>query len=223
MLRDVEATLTLAAEQIAEIEAMYRDSLAKQEIPGRLQALIKGVIEHQRSALDFVANEVAITHGTAKDGDRIYWPYATTPTRFDEFFDKNLPGVRAKRPALVEAWRKYQPYTPGCEWIADLIELAKGNKHRRLAPQVRKTHRATKWQSPGGGASITLGEGASIQMGSGADIRLGGVSIREIQPQQLVYVDWRFADIDKSALHTLVAIQAGIVPVLQDLCDLADL
>ena len=74
MLKDVEAMLSLADEHIAEIAAMYERTLHEQEVPDRLKALIKGVIEQQRSSLDFVANAVAIKHGTAKDGDRIYWP-----------------------------------------------------------------------------------------------------------------------------------------------------
>ena len=192
-------------------------------MPKRLLALIKGAIEQQRSALDFVANEVPISRGTAKDEDRIYWPYARDRAKFDEFFDRNLPGVRTSLPAIVGAWERYQPYTPGFEWIADLIDLAKGNKHRRLTPQTRTEQRTTRWEAPGGGASITMGEGASMSMGPGADILLGGASIRDIPPIRTIHVDWLFADNGKSVLRTLKTIQAGIGPMLQDLCDIAGL
>jgi hypothetical protein len=124
---------------------------------------------------------------------------------------------------LVTAWRTYQPYTPEFEWLGDLIELAKGNKHRRLTPQTRQERREVRWDAPGSGSSITLGEGASITMGPGADIQIGGKSIRDIQPTRTVYVDWLFDDTEKSALQTLKTIQAGIRPMLSVLCDLADL
>jgi hypothetical protein len=223
MLNDVEAMLALADEHISEIEAMYQATLTAQAVPPRLQAHVKGVIEQQRSALDFVAHEVAITHGTAREGDRIYWPYAKDSTQFDQFFDKNLPGVRQSQPAILDAWRKYQPYTRGYEWIADLVDLARGNKHRRLTPQTRTERRATRFQAPGGGAAMEIGEGASVQIGRGAQVLIGGVPIQHIQPQRITYVGWAFADTGKPALATLKNIQKGIRPVLHDLCDLAGL
>jgi hypothetical protein len=222
MLNDVEATLGLAAEQLGEIEKIYNDTLAAQNIPPRLQALIKGVIEHQRSALDFTTHAIATGLGTARDGDRIYWPYARRPEDFVGYFDKNLPGLRAARPDIADAYQRYQPYTPGYEWIADLIELAKSNKHRQLTPQTRTENHATRFSGPLGGA-IEIGRGASIQIGQGAAILIDGVPLQSIQPQRIVYVAWLFADSGKNALGTLQGIQAGIEPLLHGLCNLAGL
>jgi hypothetical protein len=221
MLKDVESVLDLAAEQMDEIESIYQETLAEQEVSGRLQALIKGVIEHNRSVLDYVANAVAEKHGPASA--KVYWPYATTPEKFDNYFDKNLPGVRASRPELVTAWKTYQPYESGFEWIGYLIELAKGNKHRVLTPQTKTETVRMEVHGPGGSVSwdpsgVTFSAGVQI-MGQ----PMNPVTQRTPNTVRMVYVDWRFADPDVSALATLRDIQTGMRPMLHELCRLANL
>jgi hypothetical protein len=215
MLANVEHVLDLADERVAEIEAIYKQTLRDQEVSGRLQALIGGTISDWRRALEFTVNEIAKKHGVA--GRSVYWPNAKHPADFNELFDKNLPGLRTKKPKITTAFRNVQWYKPGYEWVSELMALYRGNQHHDFTPQTRQEHQAIRFQAPGGGASIQLGEGASITMGAGADIRLGGVSIRDIQPERLTFVDWLFDETGTSALGTLKKVQTGIRKMLQEI------
>lgn len=103
------------------------------------------------------------------------------------------------------------------------MDLYRTEQHHDFTPQVRRENPAVRFEAPGGGVSIQLGKGASIQLGAGSDIRLGGVSIRNIEPKKVIYVDWLFADTNTSALGTLNKIQTGIRPILQDISSVSGL
>ncbi|HEY5294246.1 MAG TPA: hypothetical protein VIJ70_02060 [Gaiellaceae bacterium] len=221
MIADVEALLDLADEQIAEVESIYEATLREHQVSPRLKALIKNVIENYRSALDFVANAAAERHGKTGSA-KVYWPYAKIPAEFTKWFDKTMPGVRRNRPDLADAWERFQPYQPGFEWIAALVELANANKHRELTPQTRTETVRREVNGPGGsvswGPGVTFGSGVSI-MGEPVDPR----TQRTASTVETIYVDWVFDTPKASALNTLKTIQTGARPMLQELCSLADL
>ncbi len=91
MLPDAKAVLDLAAENLQQIHSIYEETLHDKEASPRLRALIKNVVENQRSALDYVAH--AVTQKYGKSGTKTYWPYCEDPTKFVNSIDGNMPGV----------------------------------------------------------------------------------------------------------------------------------
>jgi hypothetical protein len=222
LLGDVEAVLDLADERFLEIGALYQAALDAKSVPPRLQALIKGFLEHQRSALDYVAEAVNHAHGT-KPGHKVYWPYAKLASEFTTRFDKNFPGVRSTRPDIATAWESFQPYNPGYAWIKHLMELTNENKHRALTPQVRtdtprREHRTGKSVVSWDPRSVTFGPGVSI---GGELVNVGTQTTASTR--DLVYVDWLFSDPNASVIRVLTEIKSGVRPMLHELCSLSGL
>ena len=210
---DIDALLEDATEQLERVRELYAGSLREQEVPAALKTRIKNVVEHQRSALEYLAHAIYERHGDGK-GAKSYYPVAPAPTKFPDVFERVLPGVAANCPDVRDAIKAHQPYEPGFEWLRHLTLLTNENKHRRLTPQTRTEQRTTRYES--GGAAIQLGEGASIHLGGGADIILGGQSIRQVQPTQTIYVDWLFEHPQLSALGTLERIQESLPSLVDD-------
>jgi hypothetical protein len=221
MLSDAEHVLDLADEHLSEIESMYQDSLREQEVPGRLQALVRTFIAENRSAMEYVANAVASKHGKA--GRSVYWPNAKTADKFTEAFDKSFPDLKDERPEIAAAWEQVQSYQPGYEWIAVLMELARKNGHHELTPQTRMETVRREAHGAGGSVSwdpggVTFGAGVEI-MGQPVDPR----TQRTAATQEVVYVDWLFRQPQVSALAALREIKAGMRPMLQEVCSVAGL
>ena len=221
MLDDVKHVLDLSDEQVAEIESLYDESLKDQAVPGRLQALVRSVVAGNRSAMEFVANAVAAKHG--KPGRSVYWPNAKTPQNFDAVFDKAFSGLRKARPEIAAKWEQVQSYQPGYEWIAVLMELARKNGHHELTAQTRTETVRREVHGAGGSVpwdpgAVTFGQGVSI-MGQPVDPQ----TQRTVATQEVIYVDWLFTQPQVSALAALREIQAGMRPMLQEVCSVAGL
>ena len=222
MLADAEHVLDLADEHLAEIESMYEASLRSKELPGRLQALVRSFIAENRSAMEYVANAVAKTHG--KPGRSVYWPNAKPPSDFEDTFDRSFPGIRTGSPTIAQKWEQVQSYQPGYEWIAVLMELSRENGHHELTPQTRTETVRREVRGPGGGGvswdpgAVAFGPGVSI-MGQPVDPR----TQRTINTQEIIYVDWLFRSPQVSALAALKEINVGMRPMLQDVCSAAGL
>lgn len=216
MLSDAEHVLDLADEHLAEIESLYEASLRDKEVPGRLQALVRSFIAENRSAMEYVANAVATKY--AKKGRSVYWPNAKVRDDFEAVFDKSFPGIRDAHPDIAAKWAEVQSYQPGYEWIGILMELARENGHHELTPQTRTETVRREVHGAGGSVSwdpgsVTFGSGVSI-MGQPVDPR----TQRTVSTQEVIYVDWLFRQPQVSALAALREIQAGMRPMLQDVC-----
>ncbi len=221
MLSDAEHVLDLADEHLAEIESMYEASLRDKEVPGRLQALVRSFIAENRSAMEYVANALAKKHGNA--GRSVYWPNAKASGDFDAAFDKSFPGIRTGHPKIAKKWEQVQSYQPGYEWIGVLMELSRENGHHELTPQTRTETVRREVHGPGGSVAwdpgaMTFDSGVSI-MGQPVDPR----TQRTATTREVVYVDWLFRQPQVSALTALREIQAGMRPMLQDVCSAAGL
>jgi len=133
MLAYAQSVLDLADEQIAEVTRLHNEALPSGEVPGRMQALIKNVVENQRSVLDYTAQAVADKYGC---GTRPYWMGMKTPGDFRIAIEKGLPGILKGHRKIADAFERHQPYQPDHDWVLHLFELTPENKHRRLTPQV---------------------------------------------------------------------------------------
>lgn len=218
-MRDVDALLAEAADQLDKVRDLYEDSLRAQQVPAELQVKIKNVLENQRSALEYVAH--AIVERDGKAGSLAYFPLAASSDKFAAGFDRQMAGVAATRPDIRDAIEASQPYQPGYEWLRQLQYLTNENKHRTLTPQTRtETHR----RSAAGGrvtwnpSAVTFGPGVTI----------GGQPVdpatqRTVDTTEIIYVDWLFADLHVSALRTLERIQERLPVLLDEICQVTGL
>jgi|SRR5881394_476928 len=210
---DIDVLIEDASEQLTVVREMYDETLRAQKVPRKLMARIKNVVENQRSVLEYLAHAIYEQEGDGS-GKKAFYPITTRPSEFRLRFERCLPGVAAHCPAVRDAIEARQAYQIGNEWLKHLALLTNENKHRRLTPQMRSETKKTRFES--GGAAIELGEGASIRLSGGADVVLGGKSIRKIEPQEIVYVDWLFEDPPLSVLRTLQQIQNSLPSLIDD-------
>jgi len=191
--------LDLAEEQIGQIDAIYAKTLEANEVSGRLQALVKNVLDNQRSALEFVAYAVVETYGDTSKLGKVHWPNTTDPTKFQGLFDFRVPGVRANRSDIADAFERHQEFQPDHEWATRLFPLSVENKHHMLSPQTNESLVPRPIMSPS----------------------YPGRPIH-ITPT-VVFIDWTFADHGVPVLNTLKAIQHGVSVAVQDVSAVAGL
>jgi hypothetical protein len=139
-LEDIAALLDDAEEQISALQALHDEALDKEAARPRFRARVKSVLEQERSALDYLAVEITKEHGTPNG--LIYYPLAQNAQNFHLEIERKMPGVAAAAPNVATTIEKWQPCQPGVEWLRDLNQLAREQKHNRLTLQlVRDTIR----------------------------------------------------------------------------------
>jgi hypothetical protein len=219
-MKDVDAVLSLAEEQVDAIRALYNASLLDQTIPESLPARIKNVLENQRSALDYLAYDIAQRYG--KGGDRVYYPMATNEKDYDGRIDNDMPGVRASRSDITDEIKKHQPYNQ--PWLHSLQALGRPNKHRHLTPQTRTEDPRWVMRDPSGGevswsASGVQFSGNVVIGGEAVDPRTG----RPPSAKPVIYVDWLFEDPNVPVLSTLDEIQSHVRTCVSSIATVAGL
>jgi hypothetical protein len=133
-LEDTAALLDDAREQIGALQALHDEALDKEASRPRFRARVKSVLEQERSALDYLAVEITKLHGTPKG--MIYYPLAPSMHDFPATMKSKMPGIAAAVPKVAAVIEKWQPYQPGVEWLRDLNQLAREQKHNRLTLQL---------------------------------------------------------------------------------------
>jgi hypothetical protein len=133
-LDDVLALLDDADEQMELAAQLHDEALHDQRVRGRFKTRIKNVVEAQRSALDYLAVEITNRHGTPKG--LIYYPLAQAPNEFGPQMDSKMPGVATADPSIASTIERFQPYQPDGEWLRELNQLAREQKHNRLSTQI---------------------------------------------------------------------------------------
>lgn len=138
---DINALLDDANEQIREtLPTLHEESLENENARPRFRARIKSVLEQLRSTLDYLAVELTGRYGTPKG--LIYYPLAQGSQDYQTEIDKKMPGVAVARPDIAQVIQKWQPFQPGKEWLRELNQLAREQKHNRLTLQlIRGTFR----------------------------------------------------------------------------------
>ena len=139
-LEDIAAILDDAQERMPVLQALHDEALDKEATRPRFRARVKSVLEQERSALDYLAVDITKKYGIP--GGLIYYPLAQSARDFPMEMERKMPGVAAAAPKVATAIEKWQPYQPGVEWLRDLNQLAREQKHNRLTLQlVRDTIR----------------------------------------------------------------------------------
>lgn len=227
-MRDVNALLAEAEEQLAAVRSIYEASLRAKNASAKLQIRIKNVLDNQRSALEYAAHSITERFGRANS--RSYYPLAGSAIEFSRLLKLQMKGVAEARPDIAAVIERHQPYQPDHDWLGHLRTLVNENKHRRLTPQTRQ--QGVEFEGgPGGGymgtaaGGIKFGPGGKLRIPEGAAFTIefpGPGPIQGHNLMQAVYVDWLFADPHLSALQTLERIQQRLPAAIADIFQVAD-
>ncbi|HTX30109.1 MAG TPA: hypothetical protein VMD09_01925 [Solirubrobacteraceae bacterium] len=147
-LEDIAALLDDAEDQLRTAQTLHDQAFKKSIARSQFKARVKNILEAQRSALDYLAVEITNQRGTPKG--LIYYPLAQSASEFDGEMNGKMPGVMANAPDIAKAVEARQPFQPGYDWLRDLNQLTREQKHNRLSTQLireiqqcRVTHKPT--------------------------------------------------------------------------------
>jgi hypothetical protein len=200
-MEDIEELLEDARRGIEEIQRMHTESVAAGEIVPGMRARIKSVLEHQRSVLDYLVNQV-----NAK--------YCKKPPK-NRAFDVNMPGVRKLHPEIAAAFEVHQPHIS--EWLQWLHVLVNGNKHNQLTPQSQQTQ--DRWSS--GNISV---QGISFMV-VGQEPTTDPREFFDVPTPwtKETITEWRFVKPSVPVVMALSLIQQGVGEVVRDVRQAAGL
>ncbi len=213
----INALLDRAGEQLLSIEAEYHASLEKKAIDPALKVDIKNFFENLRSVLDYLAHEIRDSSAVQEGGeDWFYFPIAQSDSQLAGMLQKWFPGLKERRPALYSFIESVQPYAEAAGWLAKFNRVNNDNKHGDLVEQTRVESEEVEVTSAGGG-KVTW-KPAGVRFGSG--VRIHGVPIdpntqlpvpnQKVQTTRTVWVDFRFAGVDVSALALMRQAMKGV-------------
>lgn len=137
---EVAVLLDEARDQIQNLAPIHDQALDDAAVRDRFRVRIKGVLENQRSALDYLAVGITTKYGTPKRA-KIYFPLAKEAADFPSTIGSKMPGVLQGAPEIAEVIRRHQPFAHNGEWLTNLNMLTREQKHNRLTVQiVRETY-----------------------------------------------------------------------------------
>lgn len=227
-----------AEKQLAVIATLYEADLALQRTSPTLRGQISRFLANQRAALDQLAAGVAAP-GTAEA--HTHYPFARDEDAFAASLAKNMPGLGEGRPDVVAAIARHQPFSvPALGRLGDLLT---DESQQRLSPETRqrpKDAEPAESTSPVDLASDPVTEPPPVpKANAGGGVLSGGHFINGVpydpvtlQRQQEearqresteVYVAWRFAGSEVTALDTLEAIDAAVQAAVAEVSAVAGL
>lgn len=218
-MEDIDELLEDTWRGIDEIQRMHDESVAAGKIVTGMRPRIKSVLEHQRSVLDYLVQQVNAKY-CKKPPKKTYYPMASKPGEFNAAFDRNMPGVRKAHPGIAEAFARYQPYEPsvdGTDWLRWLTTLVNGNKHNQLTPQTQQTD--DLWRQPDGG---TVSGIAFVREGEEPTTDPTGFIGPGPWARETIF-RWAFVKPGVSVVGALVAIQGNVAQAVKDIRQATDL
>ena len=217
---NIQALLARVAGDAEKIEREYKDSLHAKSIRPDLRIDIKNLFENLRSILDYLAHDVRERYcGGANPKERFYFPVIHDKVTFDMQVDRWFPSLRGTCPDLIAFLESVQPYQRDMEWLGYFNRVNNENKHGALIEQTRFEWVETKVTSVDDGqvswtSGVTFSEGISI-MGVPIDPK---TQLPVPHPTQKVerinWVDFRFSDIDVSALWLIKSSVSGVKSIV---------
>ena len=239
----VRVVLDEAEKQLVAIGTLYGADLELQRASPTLRGKIKAFLGNQRAALDHLASDVVTTHGAGEAHS--HYPFAAEAETFEASIDKNMPGVRERRPDLTAAIARHQPFSVPA--LARLRDLLNDETQQRLTPETRDKPKDVEVaaaaddeteapaESPAAPAAPPkagpANQGGIVGLTGG--VFINGVSYDPITLQRqeearqreatVIYVDWRFGGSEASALSTLEAINAAVRAAIEEVSATAGL
>lgn len=178
---DIENLLAHVEKSLVNIKNSYDQSLHDKDIPAFLRIDIKNVMENLRSALDYMAQDVAITISNRKSNNaalrkKIYFPCGKNKQDYDSSIKKNLPDLEIVRPDIYSLIEDIQPHTCGDTWLYDFCQILNENKHNSLSPQTRTSQKAYSVGLPGKFPAISAPAGGIIALSG--EISIAGIPVK---------------------------------------------
>jgi hypothetical protein len=216
----IEALLRKAAADFSNLKKAYESSLAQKHVSEDLKVAIKNIFENLRSCLDYMAQDIFEAHcGGATKPDRLYFPIRSTLPEFQQAVAKDFPDLNTTSKAVYDILEAVQPYH--APWLGQFNKLNNHNKHQDLVEQTRTEARRVTVSR--GGGSVSWGPG--VKFGGGVCVM--GVPI-DPQTQMpvpntvaktdvVIWVDFRFKEIDQSVLTFLDASLKNVEDLLNKL------
>ena len=220
MARHVQILLRKIDEGVASVEAQYKRSLEAKTLSDDLIYDVGRVIQDCQLALDWTATAVKNRFASGRDP---YFPLVARPEEFDPELDKQITGLRTKRPDVAKAFERHQPYQPGSEVLGHLRKLSRVNKHQDFTPQTRTERLRTRVNVHGVGVaewdtqSVKFAPGVSI-LGAPIDpatqrpIPHPAVAVAVVR-----YIDWWFVDPRVPVLPTLQSLARSVREAVVDI------
>jgi len=168
---------------------------------------------------------------------------------FKSLIGKYLPRLDSIRKDIFDALEKIQPYHDDYEWLADFAILVNNYKHQDLTPQEKieiervsikdKCGGEVQYSpgifNPNGGITIRPGQSLIISAGGNVTVAPGQSSVMgkridpmtqlpenpgELEVKRIIWVDFTFEKINKSALRFLRQAYSGIKQIIVDISNL---
>jgi hypothetical protein len=215
---DIQALLTEAARQLREVEDKYQSSLTEKQISPDLKIKIKNLCENLRSVLDYLACDIRETKcSLPKENERFYFPITQNREQFESKTREWFPGLDSAAPNLWSYLETIQPYHGArTEWLGEFNRVNNENKHSALIEQTKTENERVIATSSNGGRvewspqNVRFGSGVSI-LGVPVDPHTQlPVPHPSLEVKRIVWVDFYFEGIGKSALGLLKQATSGI-------------
>ncbi len=216
----IEALLNRAKSDFASLKTSYAASLHEKHVREELKVLIKNIFENLRSCLDYLAQDIFETHcGSSKKPDRLYFPIRSSQTDFALVLAKDYPGLQGAAQGVVDILEGVQPFKD--PWLGFFNKLNNQNKHQDLVEQTRVESRQVTVSRGGGsvswGSGVTFGSGVSV-MGVPIDPRTQlPVPNSVVRTAVITWVDFKFNEIDQSALAFVDTSISNVTKIFSDL------
>lgn len=114
----------------------YEDAMTAESIPDEMQIVIKEILDHLRSALDYCAQQVWMHFSGQPQGANIYFPIVREGAKESDFLsvmNRLMPGVADVSAQAYETFKNFQNFTGSKNaWLPELATLVNQTKHDHL-------------------------------------------------------------------------------------------
>ncbi len=148
---DAEEVLADSALIIAQLQCVYKNAEADEELSYVSKTQVKAAVEGLRSALEYTAQQIWRSY--TKKKNKVYFPYGADIEKFHASVKRSLPALKEQSPSLYALVESIQPHITGETWLSELCSVSNFNKHNGLSKQTRKN-------SPG--KTLSIGDGAIV-------------------------------------------------------------
>ena len=231
---DVRHLLDHVDNSLGYIKVAYDRALRDKRIAPPLRIDVKNAMENMRSALDYMAQDIAdeivaphLANNNLKAVKLVYFPYGRDQQTFEAFVRRFLPDLHRLNSQVYEIIESIQPHSCGNGWLYDFCNIVNENKHDALSAQERTERQSYTVRRTGGGPAISAPAGA-IRAPPGA-ISLGGAPVvfdsttgiplqtPGLDVQVTTWVSFKFGDTEVAVYPLLETAAKGIRQTAQQL------
>jgi len=162
--KSVNELIVEVEELLSIIDGIYRSAKTSEDIACAAKPKVKSCLEHLRSSLEYIAQDLSETTISNKKPRNVYFPYGKDESTFTKSLNINLPELDVKFKEKIES---IQPHSCDDSWLLHLCRVTNVHKHDQLQEQTRINSLESM---------TVLGEGAAAVDGTGV-INMGGAII----------------------------------------------